>query len=174
MLFCLFGQGQFQTTSFLLFFFLARLHCSVMVMSCQKSSGAARDMMLSVMTSFFTPAARAASSMRVVPVTAVYKKYSINPGGQKKILRVSTDIQDHVWRSSMGKWGRDVDNSVDSWNMCSAIKYDANSRSIPFTAATKSDVTRSSMTTVENLLPKDSWLLLTRATLWLRTALITR
>ena len=27
------------------------------------------------------------------------------------------------------------------------------------------------MATVENLLPKDSWLLLTRATLWLRTAL---
>ena len=32
---------------------------------------------------------------------------------------------------------------------------------VPFTAACRSDVTKSSMVTVENLSPKDSWLLLT-------------
>ena len=51
--------------------FGACLQLSVMVMSFQKSPGAASDPMLSVMTIFFTPASRAASSMRVVPVTAV-------------------------------------------------------------------------------------------------------
>ena len=49
----------------------AHVQFSVMVVSFQKSAGAASDAMLSVMTSFFTPAARAASCMRVVPVTAV-------------------------------------------------------------------------------------------------------
>ena len=52
-------------------FWGAHLQFSVMIMSFQKSAGAASDTTLSVMTSFFTPAARAASSMRVVPVTAV-------------------------------------------------------------------------------------------------------
>src|ERR1700761_5372201 len=44
---------------------------------------------------------------------------------------------------------------------------------VPFTAACRSEVIKSSIVTVENLSPKDSWLLLTRATLWLRTALTT-
>ena len=44
---------------------------------------------------------------------------------------------------------------------------------IPVTAASRSDVTKSSMTTAANLSPKDSWLLLTRAKLWHRTALTT-
>jgi hypothetical protein len=51
-------------------------HLSEMVISFQKSSGAASDMMLAVMMSCFTPAACATSRIRVVPETAVYdKKY---------------------------------------------------------------------------------------------------
>jgi hypothetical protein len=52
-------------------FVVRDLQFSVMTMSFQKSLGAASDAMLSVMTSFLTLAATAASSMRVVPVTAV-------------------------------------------------------------------------------------------------------
>jgi hypothetical protein len=45
-------------------------HFSVIVASFQKSADATSDTMLAVMTSCFTPAARAASRMRVVPETA--------------------------------------------------------------------------------------------------------
>jgi hypothetical protein len=52
-------------------FVVRDLQFSVMTMSFQNSLGAASDAMLSVMTSFLTLAATAASSTRVVPVTAV-------------------------------------------------------------------------------------------------------
>jgi len=45
-------------------------HFSVIVISFQKSAVAASDAMLAVITSCFTPAARAASRMRVVPEIA--------------------------------------------------------------------------------------------------------
>ena len=51
--------------------FGACLLFSVIIMSFPKSSGAMSDTTLCVMTSFLTPAATAASRMRVVPVTAV-------------------------------------------------------------------------------------------------------
>jgi hypothetical protein len=50
---------------------LSYSHFSEIVISFQKSSGEASDTMLSVTMSRFTPAARAASRIRVVPETAV-------------------------------------------------------------------------------------------------------
>ena len=67
------------------------LQFSAIIMSFPKSSGAMSDTTLAVMTSFLTPAATAASSMRVVPVTAVYKMYLINQlaGNEVLLLRTS-------------------------------------------------------------------------------------
>ena len=50
-------------------------HFSVIVISFQKSANATSDAMLAVITSCFTPAARAVSRMRVVPETADYKEF---------------------------------------------------------------------------------------------------
>ena len=52
-------------------------HFSVIVISFQKSSDVASDAMLAVMMSCFTPAARAASRIRVVPETADYKESEV-------------------------------------------------------------------------------------------------
>jgi hypothetical protein len=49
-------------------------HFSLIVISFHKSANAASDAILAVMTSCFTPAARAASRMRVVPETADWKR----------------------------------------------------------------------------------------------------
>jgi hypothetical protein len=51
-------------------------HFSVIVVSFHKSADATSDARLAVMTSCFTPVARAASRMRVVPDTADYKGVS--------------------------------------------------------------------------------------------------
>ncbi len=49
----------------------------MIVISFQKSSDVASDAMLAVMMSCFTPAARAASRIRVVPETADYKELEV-------------------------------------------------------------------------------------------------
>ena len=51
-------------------------HFSVIVISFQKSTNAASEAMLAVITSCFTPAARAVSRMWVVPETADYREIS--------------------------------------------------------------------------------------------------
>jgi hypothetical protein len=51
-------------------------HFSVIIISFQKSANVASDAMLAVMTSCFTPAAKAVSRMRVVPERADYKEFS--------------------------------------------------------------------------------------------------
>jgi hypothetical protein len=56
-------------------------HFTVIVISFQKSTNATSDAMLAVITSCFTPAARAVSRMRVVPETADYREFS---GGQRE------------------------------------------------------------------------------------------
>ena len=51
-------------------------HFSLIVISFQKSTNATSDAMLAVITSCFTPAARAVSRIRVVPETADYREFS--------------------------------------------------------------------------------------------------
>ncbi len=53
------------------------LHFSVIVISFHKSAVATSDTALAVMMSCFTPAARAASRIRVVPETADYKELEV-------------------------------------------------------------------------------------------------
>ena len=59
----------------------------------------------------------------------------------------------------MGEWGGDVNDSIDFWNVF-GIRYKERgitgpAHCIPFTAACRSDVIKSSMATAANLSPKD-------------------
>ena len=94
-----------------------------MVISFQKSSGAASDMMLAVMTSCFTPAACATSRIRVVPEMAVYDEKGLvfekleRTGGVQ--CTKTTNIEDDLGTGGIRERRRDMDDGVDTCDVFS-------------------------------------------------------
>ena len=88
----------------------------MIVISFQKSVDAASDAILAVMMSCFTPAARAASRIRVVPETAPYKELEVeeNMRTGSELDMTTTHVKDALRACGIGKRGCDMHYGIDT------------------------------------------------------------
>jgi len=73
--------------------------------------------MLAVTTRFFTPAASAASKIRVVPDTAVYNSVFLKSERGRLPGTETTNIENDLRASRMGERRGDVDNGIHPWDI---------------------------------------------------------
>ena len=67
-----------------------------------------------------------------------------------------TNVKDGLRLRGIGERGCNMDDGINACNIFSFLKYTGLARHKPFTACERSEVTRSSIIVVVNLLPKGS------------------
>lgn len=133
----------------------------MIVISFQKSVSATSDTMLAVIISCFTPAARAASRIRVVPEMADYKEFFWRLENMNSNLGTGTTyVEDDLRGGCIRERKRDMANDINTWDTFSFGNRRLSRRDTYFLQPVRDPRwlchVMTSITIVVNLSPKES------------------